>query len=105
MRNATTRGHKFTLSEDEAFAIFASLCFYCGAAPANISDGGRGVFGSFTYSGIDRIDSDYGYTPENVRPCCKMCNTAKHNYSVGVFLAWARRLVEHQAAQCLTAAG
>lgn len=28
-------------------------------------------------SGLDRIDSSKGYTINNVRPCCKICNSAK----------------------------
>lgn len=93
--NAKKRGLAFTLTRDESYDLFASSCFYCGAPPSNTSRS-TGTWGSFTYSGIDRVDSTEGYIQGNVRPCCKACNIAKHNYSVDAFLAWAHRLAEHQ---------
>jgi hypothetical protein len=36
--------------------------------------------------GLDRIDSSKGYSIENVRPCCKLCNQAKNNLTEVEFL-------------------
>lgn len=36
--------------------------------------------------GIDRFDSDIGYTSSNIRPCCSMCNYMKKDYSFEAFL-------------------
>lgn len=47
------------------------------------------------YSGLDRIDSNGEYTPDNVVPCCKVCNCAKNVLSVSEFAAWVRRIYSH----------
>lgn len=58
--------------------LFHSPCFYCGRSDVNQ----RKYRGSeFGYSGIDRIDSDRGYVPDNVVACCKPCNYAKNKLS------------------------
>lgn len=46
-------------------------------------------------NGIDRIDSNIGYTKENSVSCCKFCNVAKHTMSEGDFYKWIRRVYEH----------
>lgn len=38
------------------------------------------------YSGIDRIDSKGGYTANNVRPCCRTCNTLKNDATEAEFV-------------------
>jgi hypothetical protein len=50
--------------------------------------------GSFTYSGIDRIDSSIGYIEGNVVSCCSKCNTAKSDMPFDEFRVWAIRLYE-----------
>jgi len=52
--------------------------------------------GEFTYNGIDRIDSDGGYTPDNIVACCKKCNIAKSDMTTDDFLAWIRRISLYQ---------
>jgi hypothetical protein len=46
-------------------------CFYCSLHISTI--------------GIDRIDSDKGYTIDNIVPCCKVCNKMKMDLSVAEF--------------------
>lgn len=49
---------EFMLSE-----ILSKPCFYCEDADSPI--------------GCDRIDNRLGHTPENVVPCCALCNRAR----------------------------
>ncbi len=46
-------------------------------------------------NGIDRIDSDIGYTKDNSVPCCKYCNFAKHTMSEKDFYIWVKRVYEY----------
>ena len=46
-------------------------------------------------NGIDRIDSNVGYTKENSVSCCKYCNFAKHTMSEDDFYKWIRRVYEY----------
>jgi hypothetical protein len=48
-------------------------------------------------NGIDRKNSLEGYVPSNCVPCCKFCNSAKGIMSYDEFLAFARKIVCHQA--------
>lgn len=47
------------ISRDEAVKIMMKSCHYCQKEKS---------------SGIDRKDSDLGYTQENLVPCCEKCN-------------------------------
>ena len=46
-------------------------------------------------NGIDRINSNIGYTIENSITCCKYCNTAKNTMSVTDFKNWIKRVYEY----------
>lgn len=46
-------------------------------------------------NGIDRIDSLKGYTEDNSAACCKFCNFAKNTMTENEFLAWVKRVYEH----------
>jgi hypothetical protein len=46
--------------------IVGKPCFYC-----ETTDAPRGA---------DRLDNDLGHTPENVVPCCKLCNKTRNNH-------------------------
>ena len=46
-------------------------------------------------NGIDRVDPDYGYTFDNVAPCCSKCNFAKHSMQEIEFFEWVRKVYEH----------
>jgi len=58
---------------------------------------GKGQYASpYIYNGLDRIDNEKGYLLDNVTPCCKICNQAKHALSLDDFLAWCQRLINFQ---------
>ena len=94
-------------------AEFANLieqpCAYCGLTESDSTKEPRSYRTSkkgipsyhinldyvYRHNGIDRIDSNKGYTLENVLPCCKYCNAAKLNHSQAEFLEWAERAYHH----------
>ena len=64
--SAVRRKKDFVLTPEEACALFISDCFYCKKVP----DERR-------LNGIDRVDNDRGYYPDNVVACCTSCNMMK----------------------------
>ena len=58
------------LPEGMAVALWSSACHLCGRSPA---------------MGIDRMDSDGMYVPENAFPCCTDCNYMKKHHAMSDF--------------------
>ena len=84
--NAKARGVLWGLSFEEAKTIVTSDCFYCGRPPTSgfrRKSSGR----QFLHHGIDRVDNNRGYSPDNVVPCCRDCNMAKGSRSQEDFLS------------------
>lgn len=67
---ANKRNIVWNISDEKAFELFTSPCYYCG------EDG----------LGIDRVNSSRGYEDDNVVPCCSICNTMKMATSQEEFL-------------------
>jgi len=91
---ATKRGYSFNLTADEFRILTKQDCHYCGAPPGNVSSA-KGFNGSYTYSGIDRVENNIGYEIDNVVPCCKDCNMAKRKMSKELFLSWITKVYKH----------
>jgi len=109
-----TRDLEFSLTPEEHRCIVVQNCHYCGAFPVKfsryetkirsdkknnvktcITDAAVGR--SWIYvNGVDRIDSDNGYTSKNCVPCCSQCNTAKMDYSEKQFIDHAIKIVKFQ---------
>lgn len=94
LNGAKERGFEFKLSEDEFRVITKQNCFYCGCAPSKVMDNKNNT-GKYIYNGIDRLDSNKGYTLENCVPCCTQCNYAKSDYPLSEFIAWIERAYSH----------
>lgn len=98
-RNAVKHGREFALNRDTFLGLTSSNCHYCGQSPHQILNRskytGKGN-GAYIYNGIDRINSDIGYLPDNCVSCCRMCNYAKNDMSYPDFINWLDRLVEHR---------
>ena len=92
--NATDRNFLWDLSDNEAFDFMRQNCFYCDAVPATIA-GNERTNGIFLYNGLDRVNNEEGYYPENVVSCCNECNLAKGKRSVENFIKWAHRVSKH----------
>jgi hypothetical protein len=92
-RAAKKRHHEWHLSDEEFRSLITRPCYYCGCEPNQGADAiRRNRNGAFLYNGIDRKDNSLGYTWENVVPCCKTCNQAKHTMSVDEFRNWINKV-------------
>lgn len=65
-------------------------CFYTGL-PLDF------MVNSPTLVSLDRVDSNGGYTKENVVFCCAIVNQMKLEMSVDQFVSTCRRIVEHSS--------
>ncbi len=63
------------MEEDHAKALFKMPCCYC-----------RGFEEHTNVNGIDRVDSNRGYTKENTVPCCSVCNRMKMDSTLDSFI-------------------
>lgn len=70
--NAKVRNISWNLTDSEFLELVNKSCAYCGHTQE--------------YNGIDRIDSNKGYTINNCVPCCSWCNTMKLDHSLEEFL-------------------
>lgn len=98
-RNAKLRGIVWGLSHEQFNQLIAEDCYYCGAPPRErtIMCGGRYPRAVPTVaSGVDRLDNQHGYVPDNIVSCCETCNRAKLCMTATEFIAWAVGLVHHQ---------
>jgi len=84
------------VAEDVA-ELIAGTCHFCGSAPSNTKIT-KNCREGFRYNGIDRTDSLRGYDRDNVVTACDFCNRAKGNKANEEFLAWVKRINEHQNA-------
>lgn len=75
-RESSRRGLQWSLTSKHLRALIFADCSYCGC---------RNKTG---YVGIDRIDSDSYYRPDNVVSCCAICNRAKHTMSIDDWSKW-----------------
>jgi hypothetical protein len=76
IRHAKGRSKEFNLSKEKFKEITQQNCFYCGKEPSS-SVKCKSEHSRYVYNGIDRVDSDKGYTLDNVVPCCGTCNRIK----------------------------
>lgn len=93
------------LSFEDFLTLSQQDCFYCGAPPGNyqnlfLNDEKASKFakevGGFTYSGLDRVDNSLPHTKENCVACCKTCNYAKRDRSLGDFYQWIYNLKDNK---------
>lgn len=73
---------EFQLTEEQFHSLTQQPCHYCGIQPSNVNKVSRG---SYTYSSLDRVNNNRGYSIDNVVPCCRKCNTAKRNRTIEEF--------------------
>jgi hypothetical protein len=74
----------FDLDQREFKEIVLKNCFYCDSSPYKTYK--KEIHHvPIEVNGIDRIDSDFGYTIDNVVTCCKNCNFMKNELSLVEF--------------------
>lgn len=84
-KNARKRAPTF-ITKREWLDLALSDCVYCGAKPSNVRKATVPHAEDFHYNGVDRIDSELGYSLDNCQPCCWMCNRMKGNMNEEEFL-------------------
>ena len=86
-RNAFTASIEWGLTREEFMTLIFGECRYCGRTGVTTT---RTKYGdSLSNNGIDRVDSNRGYTSENSVTCCKACNQAKNDRTLSEFREWA----------------
>jgi hypothetical protein len=100
-KSAEKRKILFELSENEFGELVSQNCHYCGCKPSmkrklHLNQNAPGRDEPFFFNGVDRIDSNKGYTVENCVPCCTMCNYAKSDYSQQEFEEWLNRISNYR---------
>lgn len=99
-QDAKKRKLNWGLTPQECVILFKSNCVYCDAEPYTITKakGPRknNQIYNYTYTGLDRVNNNHGYTASNVVPCCPCCNGAKTSLIYSDFVKWVSRLVNHQ---------
>ncbi|MDD1770973.1 MAG: hypothetical protein LUO79_07800 [Methanomassiliicoccales archaeon] len=86
---AESRGYSCSITVEDVARIMQMPCHYCGIDGGNVTSG---PFRTFKHNGIDRVDNDRGYEPENVVPCCWVCNRAKSSMTYQDFTEWLKRV-------------
>lgn len=71
---ALHRGLSCEITETEFITLTQKVCTYCGQLNPESN-----------YVGIDRINSEEGYTIKNSVPCCRVCNIMKSDLSINEF--------------------
>lgn len=69
-------------------------CNFCGLSSSNSITDRCDSNNILYFNGIDRLDSNLGYTKENSVPCCRYCNTAKNTMCVEEFMNYIKRVYE-----------
>ena len=79
---------KWLLSDEEARNLFVGPCHYCGMESSRILEGAA-------INGIDKLDPDGDYEPENVVSCCKTCNKMKSDLTPLMFYNHIAAICRH----------
>ncbi len=100
-RHKKMKGKLFSF--DWFYKLIKQPCFYCGLEyskeiedrlnESKINKKLSDVI--LKCNGVDRINSNIGYTEENTVPCCKYCNTAKNTMTQNEFKMWIKRVYKH----------
>lgn len=98
VHGALKRNYVWALTPEQFSEIIKQNCTYCDAPPREYKRKARKFKGRgmrIMANGIDRIDSTLGYIPNNVVPCCTVCNRMKLAMKPGEFLAHVFKVAQH----------
>lgn len=91
---AKKRGIDFELSREEFLILIKGNCSYCGSEPNQLLKRQKTRKIQIIYNGIDRIDSEKGYTKNNCVSCCMYCNRSKSNLSLEAWKNHIKRIYQ-----------
>ena len=89
---------KIEINLKDFISICNKKCHYCKDSPklTNRFSTRKYVNNEDLYmNGIDRINSEIGYTISNCVPCCTSCNYAKHTLSYDEFLEKVKKIYKN----------
>lgn len=100
-KNSSNKYKSFYLTQEEFTNLIYSNCSYCGSEPTEDNMWNKGSKRKnddtiVKINGIDRIDSNLGYTKENCVPCCPICNRFKSDLSKQSFLSHIYKITNYQ---------
>lgn len=110
---ARKRGYAWELSKSQFIDLIGKDCHYCGAGPEPSDIVVKQAVASARHAkgrvrervfnrerpainGVDRVDNTIGYTVENSRTCCAMCNQMKMSYTEDAFIKKCEEIVSKQ---------
>lgn len=88
-RQAKKRNYSFEISYDHFKHLIFQNCFYCDDEPSNKF---LQNYRTLIYNGVDRVDSNIGYTLENTVACCAQCNWMKNKFTKKQFLDKVKKI-------------
>lgn len=100
LNNAKVGRHLFTLDFEQFIDIVKQNCSYCGIEPRPFNavskqktktEDEKQKYSIFA-NGIDRVNSDIGYTAYNTVTACKECNYAKKEMSLNEWNSYLDRI-------------
>lgn len=74
--------------------LIQNNCYYCDSPPSNSMMWKNGDKSKYTYNGIDRLNSKFGYVPGNIVTCCARCNYSKLDYTKEEFFNMIKKIYE-----------
>lgn len=86
-QNAKNKNRNFDLSEADFTEMTKRQCIYCG----EYSDTYEGE----PFNGIDRVDSNLGYSIDNCVPCCATCNRMKLDLDINDWISKMKQIISH----------
>jgi len=92
------RNKEFSLSVEQFGILIKRNCFYCNMEPLQVLEQVKSGDAHITYNGIDRKDSDLGYTFDNSVTCCKRCNFSKSNMKFEEWMLHIKKIISFQEA-------
>lgn len=91
--DAKLRNYEFNLSYDDFCFYTSANCFYCDAPPSRVHKQARNSTAEpYICNGMDRKDSNKGYFPGNILPCCQICNRMKMSLDFSVFVEQCKKI-------------
>lgn len=99
---ARLSGYRFDFTYSEFKALVTSPCWYCGGDPEprvwtrpHTYSGRETRTINYNSNGIDRIDSNFGYSLANCVSCCMVCNTMKNTMESGEFVGHLKKILSN----------
>lgn len=106
VNGAKKRGFSWELDYNDFCKISTQKCFYCGSNPKkwdcisnapslqkdspNVNPSDYEIY----FTGVDRFDTNKGYTIDNCVPCCVYCNRAKSNLNFNDFKEHIKKIYQ-----------